>query len=127
MNFLSLFRFKLFAYLRSQRFSSMIYSKSSIASAFMFRSMIHFNFLVYGQGKSNFFLTRYVIATVAFVENSILLLITLAFLSEATGYMYFQIFLSCSIYLNGVSQAALVLKNPLANTGDTRNKGVIPG
>ena len=89
--------------------------------------MIHFNFLVYGQGKSNFFLPRYVIATVAFVENSILLLITLAFLSEATGYMYFQIFLSCSIYLNGVSQAALVLKDPLANTGDTRNKGVIPG
>ena len=64
----------------------------------MFRFMIHFNFLVYGQGKSHFFLPRYAVATVAFVENSILLLITLAFFSEATGSMYLQIFLSCSIY-----------------------------
>ena len=78
----------------------------------MFRSMIHFNFLLYGQGKSHFFLPRYAIATVAFVENSILLLITLTFLSEATGYMYFQIFLSCSIYLNGVSLAVPVCKEP---------------
>ena len=74
-----------------------------------------------------FFLPRYAIATVAFVENNILLLITLAFLCEATGYTYFQIFCSCSIYLNGVSQVALMLKNPLANAGDTRNEGLIPG